>query len=86
MTDTQLYLAIGLPTFALLLGVMFNGALFLALNSRMSAIDSRLSTLDNRMAALESKFDVRFDMLLSKVVDVDNRLTRVEERLDHMRG
>lgn len=79
MTDTQLYIAIGLPTLALLLGVMFNGALFLALNSRMS-------TLDSRMTSLESKFDVRFDMLLSKVVDIDNRLTRLEERLEHMSG
>ena len=84
MTVTQLYIAIGLPTLALLLGVMFNGALFLALNSRLSAVDSRLSTLDNRMTSLESKFDVRFDMLLSKIVDIDNRLTRVEERLEHM--
>jgi hypothetical protein len=26
--------------------------------------------------------DTRFDLLMSKLVDVDNRLTRVEERLE----
>jgi len=27
--------------------------------------------------------DTRFDLLMSKLVDIDNRLTRVEERLEH---
>jgi hypothetical protein len=34
--------------------------------------------MDNKLTTLEQKFDTRFDLLLSKVVDLDNRLTRIE--------
>jgi len=44
--------------------------------------DTRLGGLgdkfDARVGSLEYKFDQRFDMLLGKVVDIDNRLTRME--------
>ena len=78
MTDAQLYLAVGGPTLAALIGLLVNGALFLAINARLSSVDSRMNAIENRMTAFESKFDARFDMLLSKVVDIDNRLTRLE--------
>jgi len=34
--------------------------------------------LETRLSSLEHKFDTRFDLLLSKVIDLDNRLTRIE--------
>jgi hypothetical protein len=53
--------------------------------SRLSGMDARLAGMDNkfdgRLAALEHKFDTRFDLLLSKVVDLGNRLTRIETQL-----
>jgi len=54
-----------------LIGILLNTGRFNDLNSRMATMESRLNSLDN-------KFDTRFDLLLSKVVDVDNRLTRIE--------
>ena|SRR6266404_2189947 len=48
------------------------------LNARISSVDSRMASLENRFTNLENKFDTRFELLLSKVVDVDNRLTRIE--------
>lgn len=65
MSDTQFYLAIAVPTLAVLVGILVNVSQFGAVSTRMTH--------------LESKFDTRFDMLLSKVVDIDNRLTRLEE-------
>ena len=46
-----------------------------------SLVAGILIVLNGRMGALESKFDTRFDLLMSKLIDVDNRLVRVEERL-----
>jgi len=43
MTDTQLYLAIGLPTLALVLGMIGNGLLFNALSARITGVDSLCS-------------------------------------------
>src|SRR5437660_137790 len=76
MTETQLYLAVGLPTIAVLVGVLINAMQF---NAQFATLSARMSSIENRMTALESKFDSRFDMIISKLVDLDNRLTRVEQ-------
>ena len=43
--------------------------------------NQRLNTMELRIDARINTLDTRFDVLLSKVIDVDNRLTRIEERL-----
>jgi hypothetical protein len=76
MTETQLYLTIGMPTFAVLVGILVNSV---AINT----INSRLTSLEGRVGALESKVDTKFDLLLGKIFELDNRLSRLEERLKH---
>ncbi len=75
-----------------LIGILLNNGRFNDLNGRMgsfesrltsmdarlASVDGRLASMDNRISALDHKFDTRFDLLLSKVVDLDNRLTRIE--------
>jgi len=78
MTDQQLYLAIGLPSLLALIGILVNLSYFVVLSGRIQHIESRL---DARMSSLETKFDV----LIGKVVELDNRLTRVEEQIKHLR-
>jgi hypothetical protein len=80
MTDAQLYLAIGMPTLAVLVGVLVNVGQFAAMNSRFSSLEVRF---DARIQALEAKFDTKFDLLVGKVIELDNRMTRLEERLKH---
>lgn len=50
-----------------LVGILANTGLFLHVSSRVDRLAERM--------------DARFDVLLGKVVEVDNRLTRVEERM-----
>jgi len=76
MSEQQLYLAVGLPTVVALIGIMVNIGYFVAINARISSLDTRL---DNRINSLEAKFDI----LVGKVVELDNRLVRLEERLKH---
>jgi hypothetical protein len=76
MSETQLYLAAGLPTIAVLVGVLINAMQF---HAQFATLNSRMTGLENRMTALESKFDSRLDLIMSKLVDLDNRLTRLEE-------
>jgi len=87
MTDQQLYLAIGMPTMAVLLGILVNIGYFVALNGRISSLETRL---DSRISSLETRLDTRinslegkFDILVGKVVEMDNRMVRLEERLKH---
>jgi len=74
MDRTQLYILAlaNVPTMiTVLLGILINNARTGDLNSRMASMEGRLTNLSN-------KFDTRFDLLLSKVVEIDNRLTRIE--------
>jgi hypothetical protein len=73
MTDAQLYLAIGLPTVVLALGMIGNGFLFNALSARMSSLEAR-------MLALETSVNQRIDMLIGKVAGLDTRLSVLEDR------
>ena len=70
-----------------LIGILINNARLNDLNSRMGSMedrlggmDGRLGSMEGRITALDHKFDTRFDLLLGKVVELDNRLTRMESR------
>jgi hypothetical protein len=76
MSEQQLYLAAGLPTVVALIGIMVNIGYFVAINARIGSLETRL---DNRINSLEAKFDI----LVGKVVELANRLVRLEERLKH---
>jgi len=92
MDHNQLYiLAIAnVPTMiTVLIGILLNNARFNDLNLRMTSMEGRLggmetrfnsfeNRIETRISNLETKFDTRFDLLLSKVVEIDNRLTRIE--------
>ena len=54
-----------------LIGILLN-------NGRLNDLTFRFAGMESRFANLEQKFDTRFDLLLSKVIDLDNRLTRIE--------
>jgi hypothetical protein len=77
VTDVQLDFAIGIPTLAVLVGILTNVIHHSAVNSRFSSVDARFSSLDARF----NNLDVKFDTLTGKVIDVDNRFTRIEAKL-----
>ena len=82
MSNVQLYLTIGIPTFAVLIGILMNAVHFNSVNARFNSIDSRFSSVDTRMSSLETRFsnletrfdarfnniEVKFDTLIGKVI------------------
>ncbi len=87
MTDSQI-LTIALAcvpnVIAVLLGVLINNSRISDLRADMGAfrtdVNARLNNLETRLTNIEAKYDSRFDLLLGKLVEIDNRLTRVEPR------
>ena len=71
MNDVQLYFAIGIPTFAVLIGILMNVVHHNSVNARFNSMDGRFNSLE-----------LRFDTLLGKVIGLDNRVTRIEAKLD----
>ncbi len=83
MTDIQLYLAIGLPIIAVLTSLTVSML-------QVSAIRGEVARIHEDMRGLRSDFreDMRairtsLNTLTGKVIEMDNRLTRIEERLEH---
>ncbi|MGA2600335.1 MAG: hypothetical protein ABSH09_25500 [Bryobacteraceae bacterium] len=87
MTDLQLYLAIGVPSVLVLIGMFVNIGYFVTVNARITSLESRLDTriysLENRLDGRITSIEAKFDLLTGKVIEVDNRLTRIEEQLKH---
>lgn len=48
---------------------------------QMSAMNARFSALETRMDNRFNNLEVRFDTLTGKVIDLDNRVTRIEAKL-----
>ena len=81
VTDLQLYLAIGIPTFGILIGILTNVVRHNVSEARFNLIETRLNNLDFKFEGRFNNLDVKFDTLTGKVIDLDNRVTRVEAKL-----
>ena len=77
MTNVQLYLTIGVPTLAVLIGILLNGFLYNALNT---GLNGRMGILESRMLSLETTVTARFDLLMGKLMEMDSRLSVLEDR------
>ena len=67
MSNAQFFTALCLPLVVIVVGFYFE--------------NTGIRDLRSDMNLRFTRFDQKFDDLTSKVVDVDNRLVRVEERL-----
>ena len=81
MNNVQLYFAIGVPTFTVLVGIVIgifqSNHLLNQLNLRFTSLESRFASLEARMLMLEE--DIK--TLVRAHNDLDVRLARLEERL-----
>jgi hypothetical protein len=86
MNDAQLYLAIGVPVFAVLMGFMGSVLQVNTINARITSLEaafnSRITGFENSVNSRFSSLESRFETLIGKVIEIDTRLTRVEERLE----
>jgi len=84
MTNMQLYLAIGIPTFTVLCSLMIG---IFQLNHVVNQSNLRFSSLENRMSSLEARLDARMSVIeagirtIVRIIgDLDVRLARLEKR------
>ncbi len=85
MTNVQLYFAIGVPTFTVLLGIVIG---LIQSNHVLNQLNLRFTSLENgmntRFSILEGRMNL-FDQDMKTLVrvsnDLDVRLGRLEERL-----
>ena len=70
MTDTQLYLAIGVP-------VLMNATMLMI---AITSMNHRITDLRNTMEARFASIETRIEILTGKMAELTDRVTRLEER------
>jgi len=79
MNDTQLFLAVGMPTLVVLIGILIN-------HWQVSAINARITDSNARIGDLRQDINVRFQEMTPRFDDLKDtlraELRRVEEILD----
>jgi hypothetical protein len=77
--SVQAVLTVGMPTLAVLVGILIN-------NNRLSDFNSRLSDINNRISELRDNIDVRFraleQTLDARFAEQKAELLRVEQVMD----
>ena len=74
LNSLQFYILVAIP----LVGILANTGLFIHLSGTMN---TRFAGLESKMDSRFERVDARFDTLMGKVIEIDNRLTRVEDRM-----
>ena len=79
MNDAQLFLAVGMPTLVVLIGILIN-------HWQVSAINARITDSNARIGDLRQDINVRFQEMTPRFDDLKDtwraELRRVEEILD----
>ena len=95
VTDTQLYIAIAVLTFAVLVGILMDVIHHNAVNARFNSVDARFNGIEARFNSIEARFnnfetfmnerfnrlDSKFDTLTGVVIALNNRVTRIGAKL-----
>jgi hypothetical protein len=78
VNNVQLYLAIGLPTIAVLSTLAVNLILTMGLRTDLQQLRAEMGQLCNDINARFRDVDAQFRDLRADIKDLDKRLTRVE--------
>lgn len=75
MTNLQLWLAIGIPSFMVLLGILLNMYSFKGIEARFAEVESRFTGIESRFTGIEGRF-----------TGFEGRFTGIEGRLNVIEG
>jgi len=81
VSNTQLLIAIGLPMLALAFGLYLNDRRFEGISTRIGDINARIDDLRTDLGGRITRVETSIDNLTSKLVDLDNRVVKIETKL-----
>jgi flagellin-like hook-associated protein FlgL len=81
MSNVQLLITVGLPMLALAFGMYLNDRRFEAINGRIDDVNRRIDDLRTDLSARLQRVEIAVDNLTSKLVELDNRVIRIETKL-----
>ncbi len=83
MTNVQLYLALGIPFLSLVVAMVISNS---RINDMRDLLRAEIQTVRAELSEQRRLLDriiTSIDVLTGKVIEIDNRLTRLEERMDN---
>jgi len=94
MTNVQLYLAVGLPTFAIVVALLVNlvqitgiktevSGLRVEINGlrgEMNSLRGEMNSLRNEMNSLRSEVTTKLDLIIAKLYEHDTDIARLKDK------
>jgi flagellin-like hook-associated protein FlgL len=81
VSNIQLLITIGLPMLALAFGLYLNDRRFEGISTRIGDINARIDDLRTDLGGRITRVETSIDNLTSKLVDLDNRVVKIETKL-----
>ena len=81
MSNIQLLITVGLPMLALAFGMYLNDRRFEGISTRIDDINRRIDDLRTDLGGRLTRVETAVDNLTSKLVELDNRVIRIEMKL-----
>ncbi|HVW79071.1 MAG TPA: hypothetical protein VHB45_15760 [Alloacidobacterium sp.] len=78
MTNTQLFFAAGMPTLAVLIGILVNR---MDVSSLRTELHAGMASLRTEISQLRTEFNGRIDLLTGKVIELTDRVSHLEARI-----
>ena len=84
MNDLQLFIAAGLPTITVLVGILLNQRSLTGLENRFTEVGNRFTDVENRFTDVENRFTGLEQRMDRSEQRMDARMDRIEARLDRI--
>jgi hypothetical protein len=80
MTNLQLYLAVGLPVFAIVVALVVNLVQITGIKTDMMSLRGDINGIRGEMNSLRSEINTKLDMILAKFYEHDTEIARLKDK------
>jgi hypothetical protein len=80
MTNLQLYLAVGLPVFAIVVALVVNLVQITGIKTGMMSLRGDINGIRGEMNSLRSEINTKLDMILAKFYEHDTEIARLKDK------
>jgi hypothetical protein len=80
MTNLQLYLAVGLPVFAIVVALVVNLVQITGIKTDMMSLRGDTNGIGGEMNSLRSEINTKLDMILAKFYEHDTEIARLKDK------
>jgi hypothetical protein len=80
MTNVQLYFAVGLPIFAIVVALVVNPVQITGIKTDVNSLRGDINSLRGDINSLRGEVNTKLDMILAKLYEHDTEIARLKDK------